>query len=62
LADVVPGLGKAKEGALLDAFGSVENIRDARIEDLVAVRGIGPGLAAKIQTSLATVLPERSHP
>jgi ABC-type glutathione transport system ATPase component len=62
LAQVVPGLGKAKEGALLEAFGSVQNIRDARVEDLVAVRGIGPGLAARIQTSLADRLSERSNP
>ncbi|MDP9181698.1 MAG: ATP-binding cassette domain-containing protein [Actinomycetota bacterium] len=62
LADVVPGLGKAKEGALLDAFGTVDNIRDARLEDLVAVRGIGPGLAARIHTTLSEGPPERSHP
>ncbi|HUR51644.1 MAG TPA: ATP-binding cassette domain-containing protein [Mycobacteriales bacterium] len=58
LADVVPGLGPARENALLDAFGSVDNIRDAEVEDLVAVRGIGPGLAARIHTTLS----ERSLP
>jgi hypothetical protein len=53
LADVVPGLGPARETALLDAFGSRDNIRDAQVEDLVAVRGIGPGLAARINTTLS---------
>jgi len=57
LAEVVPGLGRAKEEALLETFGTLENIRDARVEDLVSVRGIGPGLANKIHTTLA----ERSN-
>jgi ABC-type branched-subunit amino acid transport system ATPase component/ABC-type branched-subunit amino acid transport system permease subunit len=58
LSGVVPGLGPTREHALLDAFGSVENIRDAQVEDLVMVRGIGPGLAARIHTTLS----ERSLP
>jgi ABC-type branched-subunit amino acid transport system ATPase component/ABC-type branched-subunit amino acid transport system permease subunit len=62
LAAVVPGLGPAREHALLDAFGTLDNIRDAQVEDLVAVRGIGPGLAERILTTLSTSpdLSERS--
>ena len=56
LADVVPGLGPSREAALLDAFGSVEGIRDAELDDLVQVRGIGPGMAARIHDSLHTDL------
>jgi ABC-type branched-subunit amino acid transport system ATPase component/ABC-type branched-subunit amino acid transport system permease subunit len=52
LADVIPGLGRSREAALLDAFGSVEGVRAADYDDLVRVRGIGPGLAERIQRSL----------
>jgi len=56
LMDVVPGLGRSREAALLDAFGSVEGVRAADYDDLVRVRGIGPGLAARIQSSLQSDL------
>jgi ABC-type branched-subunit amino acid transport system ATPase component/ABC-type branched-subunit amino acid transport system permease subunit len=49
----VPGLGPAKQAALLAAFGTLERIRAARAEDLVGVPGIGPGLADRISTTLA---------
>ncbi|MFN2537443.1 MAG: ATP-binding cassette domain-containing protein [Mycobacteriales bacterium] len=52
LAVVVPGLGASREAALLDAFGSVEGVRAADVDDLVQVRGIGPGMAARIHDSL----------
>jgi ABC-type proline/glycine betaine transport system ATPase subunit len=54
LARVVPGLGAAREAALLDVFGSVD-VRHADRAELTKVRGIGPGLAARIQDSLAPV-------
>jgi ABC-type branched-subunit amino acid transport system ATPase component/ABC-type branched-subunit amino acid transport system permease subunit len=54
LAAAVPGLGASREAALLDAFGSLEGVRAADFDDLVAVRGIGPGMAARIQSSLKT--------
>ena len=53
LADAVPGLGAAREAALLDAFGSLEAIRSADVEELVAVRGIGPGTAERIRSILS---------
>ena len=56
LSEVVPGLGAAREQALLDAFGSVEAVLTARPDELQKVRGIGPGLAARIASSLATGL------
>jgi excinuclease ABC subunit C len=49
----VPGLGAAREAALLDAFGSVEDVRQARFEDLITVRGIGPGMASRIHEILS---------
>jgi excinuclease ABC subunit C len=56
LADAVPGLGATREAALLDAFGSVEGVRSAEYDELVKVPGIGPGMAARIQSSLQTDL------
>jgi ABC-type branched-subunit amino acid transport system ATPase component len=56
LAGAVPGLGASREAALLDAFGSVDGVRAADFEDLVQVRGIGPGMAARIQSSLNPAL------
>ncbi len=49
----VPGLGAAREAALLAAFGSVDAVRDASLDALTAVRGIGPGLADRIHCFLA---------
>ncbi|MBR6459077.1 MAG: excinuclease ABC subunit C, partial [Actinomycetaceae bacterium] len=46
--DSIDGLGAAKQKALLKAFGSVARIREASEEELQAVPGIGPALAAKI--------------
>jgi ABC-type branched-subunit amino acid transport system ATPase component/ABC-type branched-subunit amino acid transport system permease subunit len=53
LTEVVPGLGAVREAALLDAFGSLDGIRHADIDELIMVRGIGPGLAARIHTNLS---------
>jgi excinuclease ABC subunit C len=36
----------------LRAFGSVKKIREASIEEISAVKGIGPGLAAIIKERL----------
>lgn len=46
--DDVPGLGPARQAALLKAFGSVKNIRAATVEQIAAVPGIGPRTAATI--------------
>jgi ABC-type branched-subunit amino acid transport system ATPase component/ABC-type branched-subunit amino acid transport system permease subunit len=54
LADVVPGLGRTREAALLDAFGSVDAVLSAPTEELQKVRGIGPGMAARIASGLAS--------
>ncbi len=48
----VKGVGPAKQKALLATFGSVEQIRQATVEDLAAVKGINPALAETILTSL----------
>lgn len=51
--DAVPGLGPARQKALLKTFGSIRKIRAASAEELASVPGVGPKLAATIQASLA---------
>ena len=50
--DDVPGLGPARRAALLKHFGSVRKLRAASIEEIAAVPGIGPKLAATITVAL----------
>ena len=50
--DVIPGVGPARRRALLQAFGSVEDIRDATIEELVAVPGVTTALAQALKSGL----------
>lgn len=52
--DGIPGLGETRRKALLREFGSVKRIRAASVEELQAVSGIGPALAATIAAELAT--------
>jgi len=51
--DDVPGLGPARRAALLKHFGSVRKLKAARVEEIAAVPGIGPRLAATIAGALA---------
>lgn len=51
--DDIPGLGPARQAALLKHFGSVRKIRAAGVDELRCVAGIGPALAETIVTSLA---------
>ena len=48
----IPGLGPEKAKALMRAFGSVAAVRRASNEELLAVPGIGPGLAERIRGAL----------
>ncbi len=50
--DSIPGLGPAKQKALLKSFGSVAKIREATAEELCAVPGIGPAMAEVIRENL----------
>ena len=53
--DDVPGLGPARQAALLKEFGSVKRLRAATPERIARVRGIGPTLAATILAHLNPV-------
>jgi excinuclease ABC subunit C len=50
--DGLPGVGPKRRRALLRVFGSVKRVRDAPTEQIAAVPGIGPALAAKIKAGL----------
>ncbi len=53
LLDDVPGLGKQKKLSVLRQFGSIKKLREAKTEDIAALPGIGPKLAALIKQQLA---------
>ncbi|MDV3221225.1 excinuclease ABC subunit UvrC [Intrasporangium sp.] len=53
LLDGVPGLGAARQRALLKHFGSLKRLRAADAEAIMAVPGIGPALAAAIVAHLS---------
>jgi excinuclease ABC subunit C len=50
--DELPGVGPRRRQALLRVFGSVKRIREAPVEQIAAVPGIGPGLASRIKEGL----------
>jgi excinuclease ABC subunit C len=50
--DGIAGLGPARRKALLKEFGSVRKIAAARVEDIAAVKGIGPRLAEAVAAAL----------
>lgn len=48
----IPGLGKKRQAALLDHFGTIRAIRAATLEQIAAV--VGKNLAARVKDQLAT--------
>jgi excinuclease ABC subunit C len=52
--DDVPGLGPARRQALIKAFGSVRKLTAASLEEIAAVPGIGPRLAATVSAALGS--------
>ena len=50
--DDVPGIGPKKKQALIRRFGTLKAVRDASEQDLTAVDGITPALAAQIKAAL----------
>jgi excinuclease ABC subunit C len=52
--DGIPGLGEKRRKALLGRFGSVKRIRQATVEELAGVPGIGPALAAVVAAELGS--------
>jgi excinuclease ABC subunit C len=50
--DDLPGVGPKRKQALLRVFGSTKRIREAPVEQIAAVPGIGPALAVRIKATL----------
>ena len=50
--DVIPGIGPARRKSLLKHFGSVDKIKEASIEELVAVKGMNMTAAESIKAHL----------
>jgi excinuclease ABC subunit C len=50
--DAIPGIGPQRRKALLTRFGSIDAIRDASVEALMAVPGITEELALSVQAGL----------
>ncbi|MGD0862903.1 MAG: excinuclease ABC subunit UvrC [Candidatus Limnocylindrales bacterium] len=50
--DDLPGVGPKRRAALLRVFGSAKRVREAPVEQIAAVPGIGPALAARIKAGL----------
>jgi len=51
--DDVPGLGPARQAALLRHFGSVKRLRQASVEEIATVPGMGERTAAAVVAALA---------
>ncbi|GAA1903682.1 excinuclease ABC subunit UvrC [Williamsia serinedens] len=51
--DGVPGLGETRRKALVTHFGSVARLKQASVEEIAGVPGIGPSTAAAVQRALA---------
>ena len=50
--DDLPGVGPKRKRELLKVFGSIKRVRDAPVEQIAAVLGIGRALAERIKTTL----------
>ncbi len=51
--DALSGVGPVRKKRLLEAFGSVAAIRRAKLDEIAAVKGMTPALAASVKASLA---------
>lgn len=52
LLDRIPGVGKEKKRGLIRYFSSIERIKDASLEEISKVRGVGTVLASRIYSYL----------
>jgi excinuclease ABC subunit C len=50
--DSIPGVGVERKKALLRKFGSVKGVRQATLEELVAVKGITRPVAERVKKYL----------
>jgi excinuclease ABC subunit C len=53
----IPGIGESKRRQLLEAFGSLQGVRDATLEQIAALPGFGQKTAEKVMAGLAATSP-----
>jgi excinuclease ABC subunit C len=58
----IPGVGPSKRSALLRAFGSVQGVREASVEQIAALPGFSPKAAQKILDALRAASPFADAP
>jgi excinuclease ABC subunit C len=58
----IPGVGPSKRSALLRAFGSVQGVRDASVEQIAALPGFSPKAAQRILEALQIASPFADAP
>jgi excinuclease ABC subunit C len=56
--DAIPGLGEHRRKALVTHFGSVARLKEAGVDDLTAVPGIGAATAQAVVDALRSDSPE----
>ncbi|CAF0699144.1 excinuclease ABC subunit UvrC [Candidatus Methylacidithermus pantelleriae] len=54
ILDECPGIDRYRKSLLLRTFGSIERLRQASLEELKAVKGIGPKLAQRVYEFLSS--------
>ncbi|MGA8846813.1 MAG: excinuclease ABC subunit UvrC [Nocardioides sp.] len=54
MLDDVPGLGEVRRKTLIKHFGSLKKLREAELDDLALVPGIGPRTAAAIKQAVSS--------
>ncbi len=59
LLDDVPGLGEVRRKTLLKYFGSLKKLREASVDDIAMVPGIGPRTAAAIKEAVTATTDTR---
>ena len=53
LLDDVPGLGEVRRKTLIKHFGSLKKLREATVEEIAMVPGVGPRTASAIKDAVA---------
>ncbi|MCT2583268.1 excinuclease ABC subunit UvrC [Actinophytocola gossypii] len=59
--DDIPGLGQNRKSALLKHFGSLKRLRQASVDDISGVPGIGAHTAALVHSALAQEAPKEGR-
>jgi len=59
--DGIPGLGQSRKAALLKHFGSLKRLREASVDDISGVPGIGTHTAALVHSALAAADTEKQE-